>query len=391
MEAYFSNEQVNMDALARKAFNYRWAVHARGIIPLTAADPDFPVAPQIKESIQKYIEDGYFSYGPPEGLIAFKNAISSWYKRQHHSDCNPDFILPVNSAAYALFVVMKTILNEGDQAIIPDPVDFLFRKSVEYAKGIVIPSGLDMDTACFNFTELEKQVNLKTKALMLCNPNNPLGKSYSLAQINEVKAFAKKHDLWLIADEIWADIYYDKKVCSVLNSESISYNKTVVISGLSKNFGLAGLRIGYIICPNHAFYAKALENSLHQSTAFGLSPIAQAAGISALTECDEWLHAFRLHLGKMKMLTHEFIKNSGFLMPVESDSTYLSFPKIKQEINSEGLVKKILEYSNVALVPGGINWFESKSEGYLRICYATSEAILREAFERINSKAEQFL
>jgi len=390
MEIYFSNEQVNIDALKRKAFNYRWAVHAEGIIPLTAADPDFPVAPQIKESIKKYIEDGYFSYGPPEGIVAFKNAISNWYNRQHQADCNPDFILPVNSAAYALFVVMKTILKEGDEAIIPNPVDFLFRKSIEYAKGVVIPCALDMETGAFKLDKLEQEVNPKTKALMLCNPNNPLGKSYSLDQINAIKSFAKKHNLWLIVDEIWADIYYEKKVCSVLSTSSIPYEKTVVVSGLSKNFGLAGLRIGYIICPDHSFYTKVLENSLHQSTAFGLSPIAQAAGICALTECDEWLYAFRKHLGKMKVLSHEFVKNSGFLMPVESDSTYLLFPKIKHGLDSEELVKKILETSQVALVPGGKNWFESESEGYLRICYATSEAILEEAFERIKSKKETY-
>ena len=134
-----------------------------------------------------------------------------------------------------------------------------------------------------------------------------------------------------------------------------------------------------------------LENSFHQSTAFGLSPLAQAAGISALSECDDWLNGFRKHLGKMKTLSQDFVRNSGFLHPVESDSTYLLFPKIRQEINSEELVKNILDISNVALVPGGNNWFESKSEGYLRICYASSEAILSEAFERINSKKEFFI
>lgn len=391
MDRFFSNENVNIDALEKKAFNYRWAVHPKGIIPLTAADPDFPVAPPIKESIKKYIEDGYFSYGPAEGLYEFKQAISNWYKRQHLADCNPEFILPVNSAAYALFVVMKTILKEGEQAIIPNPIDFLFRKSIEYAKGSAIPCEVNMDTAEYDFIELEQKINSKTKAIMLCNPNNPLGKSYTLEQINKLKSFAKKYDLWLIADEIWADIYYDKKVISVLNSSSIPYEKTVVISGLSKNFGLAGLRIGYIISPNNTFYRKVLENSLHQSTAFGLSPLAQAAGISALSECDDWLNGFRKHLGKMKTLSHDFVKNSGFLHPVESDSTYLLFPKIRQEINSEELVKNILDISNVALVPGGNNWFESKSEGYLRICYASSEAILSEAFERINSKKEFFI
>jgi aspartate/methionine/tyrosine aminotransferase len=93
----------------------------------------------------------------------------------------------------------------------------------------------------------------------------------------------------------------------------------------------------------------------------------------------------------MKLLTQEFVKNSGFLQTVESDSTYLMFPKIKSNIQSEELLKKILEKSKVALVPGGKNWFESKSDGHIRICYATSEAILSEAFERILSKKENYI
>jgi aspartate/methionine/tyrosine aminotransferase len=248
-----------------------------------------------------------------------------------------------------------------------------------------------METACFDLNELEQKVNSKTKAIMLCNPNNPLGKSISLEHIDALKTFAKKHDLWLIVDEIWADISYNNEVCSAINSKSIHYEKTIVVSGLSKNFGLAGLRIGYIICPNLEIYKRILEKSMHQTTAFGLSPLAQAAGISALTECDEWLNAFKKHLKKMKALSHEFVQNSEFLIPVYSDATYLLFPKIKANVNSEEMVKRILETSHVALVPGGNKWFESKSEGYLRICFASSELILSEAFERINSKKSLFI
>jgi aspartate/methionine/tyrosine aminotransferase len=89
-------------------------------------------------------------------------------------------------------------------------------------------------------------------------------------------------------------------------------------------------------------------------------------------------------------LSNEFILQSKFLVPVKSDATYLLFPKISGTTNSADLVKKVLEISKVALVPGGINWFESKSEGYLRICFATSEAILNEAFERILAEKESF-
>lgn len=392
MEAFFSDKNVNMAALKQKAFNYRWAEQAEGVIPLTAADPDFPVSPHIRAAMKQYIEDGYFSYGPSEGLMAFRQSIANWYKRQHRVDCLPNHILPVNSAAYGLFVAMKSILSPGDQAIIPNPVDFLFRKSVENAGGKVLTSPINKETACFDLEDLESKINSKTKAIMLCNPNNPLGKSIPLHHLNDLIELAKKHNLWLVSDEIWADIYSGEQspIYSIRDPKCVEYNKKIIVSGLSKNFGLAGLRIGYIIGPNEASYQMLLKNSAHQSTAFGLSPIAQVAGISALTECDSWLLDFRTHLDKMRLKTIDFIEASGFLIPTEADSTYLLFPKIKNN-NSQATVDQILRLSKVALVPGGEQWFESESDGHLRICFASSDAILTEAFDRILAHKSAFL
>ena len=98
----FSNNQVDLDILRKRAFNYRWATHDIDVIPLTAADPDFRVAQPIVNAIQEYSACGYFSYGNPQGDAAFKNAIAAWYKRKKNATVNSGFILPVNSAAYGL-------------------------------------------------------------------------------------------------------------------------------------------------------------------------------------------------------------------------------------------------------------------------------------------------
>ena len=124
----FANDQVELDILRKRAFNYRWATHDADVIPLTAADPDFRVAKPIVNAIQEYASPGYFSYGNPQGDAAFKHAIANWFKRNKNAVVHPDLILPVNSAAYGLFVCAKTILKENENAIIPNPVDFLFRK-----------------------------------------------------------------------------------------------------------------------------------------------------------------------------------------------------------------------------------------------------------------------
>jgi aspartate/methionine/tyrosine aminotransferase len=381
---FFSDQNVNIEALRKKAFNYRWATLPMDVIPLTAADPDFPVAKPITDAISDYIKDGYFSYGPPEGIHDFKVAIQNWYKRRYKADVYSDFILPVNSAAFGLFTVAKMLLKAGDNAIIPNPVDFLFRKSIEHAGAEVRTSPLEKSSACFDLNHLNALVDKKTKAIFICNPNNPLGRSISKEHLNELIAFASKHDLWIVSDEIWADIDYDKSVTSILSTELVTYSKRIVVSGLSKNFGLAALRIGYVICPDEKTFEELLYASGHLTTASGLSPLAQAAGTAALNDCEFWLDAFLEHLGKMRQLTLDFLEQSNLFYPVHPNTTYLVFPEFKTPVsNIEMWLNQLKDEARVALVPGGTNWFESASENHVRICYATSEKILNEAFERM--------
>jgi aspartate/methionine/tyrosine aminotransferase len=381
---FFSNDKVNIEALRKKAFNYRWATLPEDVIPLTAADPDFPVAKPITEAIAKYTEDGYFSYGPPEGMQDFKKAIQNWYRRRYHADVSSDFILPVNSAAFGLFTVAKMLLKPGDNAIIPNPVDFLFRKSIEHAGAEVRTALLDKTTACFDLDNLKELVDTNTKAIFICNPNNPLGKSIPKEHLNKLIVFAAEHDLWIVSDEIWADIDYDKSVTSILSNDLVPYTKSIVVSGLSKNFGLAALRIGYVICPHEKSFEATLNSSGHLSTAFGLSPIAQAAGTAALNECEFWLDAFLDHLRKMRQFTFDFLEESKLFHCVQPNATYLVFPEFKTPVsNIETWLNQLKDEAKVALVPGGKNWFESASENHVRICYATSEKILKEAFDRM--------
>ena len=388
----FSSNQVDLGILRKRAFNYRWATHDIDVIPLTAADPDFRVAQPIVNAIQEYSASGYFPYGNPMGDSEFKNAIASWYKRKKNATVNSEFVLPVNSAAYGLFVCAKTILKENENAIIPNPVDFLFRKSIENVGAEVRTCNVDKHNAQFDLDELRSLIDPQTRAIFICNPNNPLGKIISKEHLNAIIALAQEHNLWIVSDEIWSDIYFENPFTSILDSSLIQYNRILIVSGLSKNFALAGHRIGYIISSNEETFNTLYQVSGHATTAFGISVLAQVAGTAALTLCDDWLYNFQLHLSKMRELTLAFIDQTPYLENNHPDATYLAFPQIiNTNKTSAEIATKILENARVALVPGGINWFESESEGHIRICYSTSEEILNEAFNRIRLIGNDFI
>ena len=380
----FSNNQVDLGVLRKRAFNYRWATHDVDVIPLTAADPDFRVAQPIVNAIQEYSASGYFPYGNPQGDSGFKLAIANWYRRKKNALVNPEIVLPVNSAAYGLFVCAKTILKENENAIIPNPVDFLFRKSIEHAGAHVKTCKVDKQNAQFDLDELRSLIDPQTRAIFLCNPNNPLGKIISKEHLNAIIALAQEHNLWIVSDEIWSDIYFENPFTSILDDSLNQYDRILIVSGLSKNFALAGHRIGYIISSNEETFNALYQVSGHATTAFGISVLAQVAGTAALTLCDDWLHNFQMHLSTMRQLTLAFIDETPYLKNNHPDATYLAFPQvINTNKTSAEVAAKILEKARVALVPGGINWFESESEGHIRICYSTSEEILNEAFNRI--------
>ena len=389
----FSNDKVNLDLLRKRAYNYRWAVHDRQVIPLTAADPDFPVAAPIVEAIQQFAADGYFSYGAPKGDPAFCEAFAHWYYRKKHANIDPGMVLPVNSAANGLYIVAAALLNSsGGHVIIPDPVDFLFRKSVEKAGGMVKTCPLNKTTGNFDHDKLQELMDENTRAIFLCNPNNPLGTIPSREELTRLILLAEKNNTWLVADEIWSDICYESQCISLLDTDLPDYQKLLVVSGLSKNFALAGLRIGYIISKNQDTANLIYQYSGHAATYQGISILSQVAGTSALTNCDEWLEAFLIHLKSMRQLTNNFVTTIPFFEPVQTAATYLSFPRlVNTQLSSERVVEAILKMAKVALVPGGTHWFENASEGHVRICFATSEKILTEAFERMAAASDNIL
>ena len=162
----FENKEINLHLLRERAFNLRWASVEKDVIPLTAADPDFPCAPQIIESINKYIRDRYFSYAPAEGYSFFREAMVDSLLNQKGIPANSEFIYPVDSAAFGIFNVCKAFLNKDDEAIIFNPVDFLFKYSIEKVGGraIDLPVSLNPEVS-IDLEKLSSLITPKTKLL----------------------------------------------------------------------------------------------------------------------------------------------------------------------------------------------------------------------------------
>ncbi|MEF9480374.1 pyridoxal phosphate-dependent aminotransferase [Chryseobacterium sp. 1B4] len=224
----FTHNDINFEALKRKAYNGRWATLEDGIIPLTAADPDFRTAPEIEQGIIEYLKDGYLSYGPFSGLPEFRKSVADHFNQEKHGRFTPENVLAVNSAAQGMFLIASYVLKPGDEAIILDPVDFLFKKSVETAGGKVVLCPVDTTSGEIDFEKLGSLISSKTRLISICNPHNPLGKVYSKEILIKIAEIASAHDLWVMSDEIWSDIVYGNKDFYTYSSVSEKAKKKVL-------------------------------------------------------------------------------------------------------------------------------------------------------------------
>ena len=388
----FSDNVVRLDLLRERAFNMRWAQQPADVIPLTAADPDFPICPAIQEQLIRHVRDGVLSYGPPEGLPRFREAVAGWMRDSRAMDCKPEDIFATDSAASGMAVVARASLAPGDEVLIPDPVDFLLHHTVQRAGAVPVRVRVEPGTTAGEFiARMQSRLTARTRMLWLCNPHNPLGAVYSRDWQQQVAEWAISHGLRIVSDEIWSDIVYTphRHVSLASISPEIARN-VVTVYGFSKNFALAGLRVGCVICPDPEWKKEIVAASDAESTVYGVSVLSQVAVIAALTDGREWLAEFVRHLQAQRdYVIHRLAEWPGVTVQ-PPQGTYVVFPDVRSlSDDSESLCRQLLEQARVALVPGAPRWFGPGAGGHLRICFATSHRILQEAFDRLQPVISQ--
>jgi len=383
----FQQHSIDLDILKKRAFNLRWATVPEGVIPLTAADPDFRSAPEIAEAIIRFTKDRYLSYGPPAGLPEFKESVAAYFSVKRNIPALPKFIFPVDSAAFGIYLTCKAFLTTGDEAIIFDPVDFLFRYATEAVGGVAVPFAIPPGPAPVDFEKLKGLITSRTKIICLCNPLNPTGKVFTKEELLILGEIACTYNLIILSDEIWSDIIYTPfNYTSIASLNEQIRNQTVTVTGYSKSYGLAGLRIGAVMASNKVHYDRLFEVSLHNSTIHGANVLSQVAATTALNECGYWLDDFVSHLQRMRDLcVRELNATQGFHC-ISPEGCYVAFTDITGTGKSSAEIHQILlEQAKVAVVPGAKQWFGEGAEGFIRMSFATSEEILGDALYRIKN------
>ncbi|HEX7636807.1 MAG TPA: pyridoxal phosphate-dependent aminotransferase, partial [Burkholderiaceae bacterium] len=294
--------------------------------------------------------------------------------------------LATDGAASALALVAAATLEPGDEVLLPDPVDFLFRTAVERAGATPVPVPLDRATTGPDHVEaLARRLTPRTRMLWLCNPHNPLGRAFGRDWLQAVGAWAVEHGLRILVDEVWSDIVYPPaRHVSLASLSPAIAARVATVHGFSKGYGLAGLRIGCIVCTDERWREALLLGSGATSTLAGASVLSQAAAVAALDGGSDWLRGFLEHLRQQRDLAVARMARWPGVRVTAPESTFVLLADVRAlTTDAAAWCETLRREARVALVPGGRRWFGEASEGHVRLSFATSREILGEALDRV--------
>lgn len=359
------------------------------VINLSVGEPDFNTPDHIKAAAKQAIDDNFTFYTPVAGYMSLRKAIAANLKEINGVDYAPEQIVVGNGAKQALCNAVLSIVNPGDEVIIPTPAWVSYVEMVKLAEGVnvLVPAGIDQD---FKITpaQLREALTERTRLIILCSPSNPTGSVYTRAELQALVDVLKDYPkVTVIADEIYQHINFTGSFTSLGAFPEIA-DRVVVVNGVSKAYAMTGWRIGFIAAPLPVAKAATKLQSQYTSNPSSVAQKAAEAAYTGSQECvEEMRKAFERRRDLVVSLAREI---PGIEVNVPQGAFYL-FPKVesyfgkkfgdKTIANDSDLAMYLLEEGHVATVSGEAFCLP----GYIRLSYATSDDNIREAMRRIAS------
>lgn len=351
-----------------------------GIIKLTLGEPDFNTPEHIKSAAIKAIEKNKSHYTPNAGIKELRDATANYFNKKYNLNFNGTQVVTTVGATEAINASLQTILNSGDTVIVPTPIFPIYLPVSEINHGDYALIDTSEDGFVLTPEKLERFIEnnseLNIKCLVLNYPSNPTGVTYSKEQLEALAKIVEKYDMWILSDEIYAELTYNGAHTSMAE---ILPDRTILISGLSKSHAMTGWRIGYILGPQK-FIDQVVK--AHQYMVTAPTSIAQYAALEAMENGFEDAAVMKEEYKNRRDYMLKQLEDAGFKVASPDGAFYL-FAKIPENCtqNSWDFVRDLAKKAKVAIIPG-IS-FGPGGQGYVRISYAASIDVLKEAAKRI--------
>jgi aminotransferase len=350
-----------------------------GIISLGVGEPDYSTPWHICEPAVQSLEKGYTMYTSNLGIPELRQELARYLKDKYNLSYDPEGELLITvGVSEGMDLSMRAILNPGDEVIMPDPCYVAYEPCALLAGGTVIKvptyqqNGFEISAA-----EIEARLTDRTKAILIGYPANPTGAVMSRDKLRSIAEVARRHQLIVISDEIYARLIYGVEHTCFASLPEMK-ESTILLGGFSKAYAMTGWRIGYAASSRELIAAMT---KIHQYTMMCVPTMSQVAAIAALKEGESSVLEMVADYDQRRKLIVKGLNEIG-LPCFEPKGAFYAFPSIKSTgLSSEEFAEKLLLEEKVAVVPGSA--FGQCGEGYVRCCYATSPGDIEEALTRM--------
>lgn len=383
-ENYLSEKVINLKPSGIRRF-FDLASGMEGVISLGVGEPDFVTSWAIREASILSLEQGYTAYTANAGLLELRREICKYMDRRFDVHYSPkDETLVTVGASQALDLAVRAIVNPGDEVIIVEPCFVAYESIVALAGGVPVPVRTTSENEFkLQPEQIEEVITPRTKAILICSPNNPTGSLLVKSELEKIAEIVEKYNLVVFSDEIYAELCYVDGYSSFASIDGMR-ERTIVINGFSKGFAMTGWRLGFAVGPS-VFIQAMLK--IHQHTMMCAPTMAQHGAIEGLRNGMEDVE----HMQKSYLQRRNYFVKSLNEIGLDCHmpgGAFYAFPSIKRTgLTSEEFAQQLLMEEKVAVVPGDV--FGQSGAGHIRCSYATSMEQLKEAVKRMKRFVEK--
>ena len=365
---FLSNLTMNYPVSGIRAM-FDLAADYPGAINLCNGEPNFETPEHIKESCIQALREGRTKYGTEPGLPAMRQAVANKYTKQFGRPYDMDNVMVTIGGVEGIFMALMTILNPGDEVIIPDPAYTCYVGQTLTLGGVPVRVPLYEEHGFrLQAEDLEKAITPKTKAIVITYPSNPLGAVLDRADGEALAKVIEKHNIMVISDEVYEKIIFDgREHFSLAQIESIK-DKVLVVNSLSKTYAMTGWRLGYVVGWD--------------------KDLMKQAGADAINGPQDCVEDMRRQYERRRDLLYNGLKEIPGMKPFRTEGSFCTFINIKDfGVSSWEFSKELLVNAGVMTIAGTA--FGEMGEGYLRICFANSDENILEGVKRIKEYVER--
>jgi aspartate aminotransferase len=372
-------------AISQKARELK--ANGKDILAFSAGEPDFDTPQRIKDEAKKALDEGFTKYTAVGGIPELLEAIQTKLENENNIEYKTEEIIVSNGAKQSLFNIFASILDDGDEVIIPAPYWVTYPELVKYHNGIPVTIETFENTG-FKITAdmLKNSITDKTKALILTTPSNPTGAVYSKTELENIAEVLKGTDILVISDEMYEKLVYGETFYATASINEDMLKRTITVNGLSKSVAMTGWRFGY--CASKIPELNKAMLTLQSQATSNINSITQKAAIPALLgEVNEDIEMMRKAFEERRDFVYEeFNKIDGLSASKPTGAFYIFVNHKEITKDSMTFALAMIDEVGVAVVPG----IGFGSEGYFRFSFATSMDNLKAGIERIKKFVESF-